>query len=316
MKRIILILAGLCTAFALSGQNFAGTYMFEKRDTCDLYLDVYTPTPGTDTVVGENGETIKKPTVVFIFGGGFILGSRNDPFYLPWFKLLNDNGYGVVSIDYRLGLKGVPIRFDLTHLVDAAKKTQHAVNIGVEDLFSAVKFLIINKDKLGIDPNNLVVSGSSAGAIISLTAEWQICEGSVRTAALPAGFNFTGVMSFAGAIMSDSGKPIYHSAPCPQLMFHGTADGAVNYGKQSFGKRGIWGSDAIAKILAKQGFPYNIYRYTGHSHDMASNLVETWPEQLRFLEQDVVAKKSRTLDATLVDPAMPVRWNITLDDIY
>ena len=229
---------------------------------------------------------------------------------------MNDNGFGVVAIDYRLGLKGVEMRFDLGHIVDAAKKTQHAVNIGVEDVFSAVNYLIINKDKLGIDPDNIVIAGSSAGAMISLSAEWQICEGTVLTTVLPEGFNFTGVMSFAGAIMSDSGKPIYHKAPCPQLMFHGTADGAVRYGKLSFGKRGLWGSDAIAKILADQGFAYNIYRYTGHSHDMAANMVETWPEQLRFLEQDVVAKKSRTIDATVVDPAMPVRWDISLSDIY
>ena len=49
---------------------------------------------------------------------------------------------------------------------------------------------------------------------------------------------------------------------------------------------------------------------------MAANLVETWPEQIRFLEENVIAGIKRTIDATLDDPAMTVREEITLSDIY
>lgn len=41
-----------------------GTYMFAQRDTCDLYLDVYDPAPGSVTTL--DGKT--KPTVLFMFG--------------------------------------------------------------------------------------------------------------------------------------------------------------------------------------------------------------------------------------------------------
>lgn len=79
-----------------------GTYMYERRDTCDLFLDVYNPAPGSETTF--NGH--EKPTVVFMFGGGFIRGTRDDSSYHSWFRNMTQNGYRIISIDYRLGLKG------------------------------------------------------------------------------------------------------------------------------------------------------------------------------------------------------------------
>ena len=79
-----------------------GTYMFVQRDTCDLYLDVYNPAKGSETTL--NGRS--KPTVIFMFGGGFIRGTRDDQDYHKWFRTMTQNGYRVISIDYRLGLKG------------------------------------------------------------------------------------------------------------------------------------------------------------------------------------------------------------------
>ena len=76
MRRMILIAA--IALFAASSVTEAaepvitpdGTYMFEKRDTCDLFLDVYQPAKGSKTSI--NGK--EKPTIVFLFGGGFIRG--------------------------------------------------------------------------------------------------------------------------------------------------------------------------------------------------------------------------------------------------
>ena len=308
MKRFLCIAVCLLAATLASGQTLSGTYRFAQRDTCDLFLDVYEP-------AAVDGPA--RPTILYVFGGGFITGQRNDPYVLPWFKLLTDNGFRVVSIDYRLGLKGVQMRFDPLHLIDAAEKTKRAVDIGVEDVFSAVRYLSDHAAELGVDIGNIVIAGSSAGAMISLSSEWEICNGTSRTAVLPLDFNFVGVMSFAGAIMSTEGAPAYRSlAPCPQLLIHGTADGAVAYDKTAFGRRGMYGSSALADILDRAGFVYNIYRFKDHSHDMAANFVPTWPEQIRFLEENVISKSGRIIDAMVNDPAVPVLWNITLDDIY
>lgn len=313
MKKI-LVLSALLFCAALSAQELSGTYMVAQRDTCNLYIDVYLPVPGSETMI--DGQP--KPAVLYVFGGGFIMGRRDDPFCLPWFKILTENGYGVVSVDYRLGLKGQKMSFDLFHIYNSAKAVKRAVDIGVEDVFAAVRYLCDNPS-VGIDPNNLVISGSSAGAMISLSSALETCSPTERTAILPDGFRFKGVMSFAGSIMSDSGMPKYAVEPAPHLLFHGTKDGAVVYDKTVFGRMGAFGSSALVKdVFSRKGYVYNIYRYMGHGHDIAAHMMATWPEQKRFLEVNVVKGERRIVDASLDDPTVPVwsKISVSLDDIY
>ena len=107
MKRtLIIILSILGLAFDAIAQEAtispSGTYLFDKKADGELYLDVYDPAKGSVTSI--NG--VQKPTILFMFGGGFIRGTRDDESYNKWFKMLSDNGFRVISIDYRLGLKG------------------------------------------------------------------------------------------------------------------------------------------------------------------------------------------------------------------
>ncbi|MBQ9462898.1 MAG: alpha/beta hydrolase fold domain-containing protein [Bacteroidales bacterium] len=306
-RRALAFLAFLLLGLTLAAQNYAGTYTVAQKDTCELCIDVYLPTV-------DSG----KPSVLFVFGGGFVEGSRNDRYYLPWFKLLNENGYGVVSADYRLALKGKRMRFDFIHILQSAKAIKEAVDMGVEDVFSAVRYLIDNE--VGINPYNLVIAGSSAGAMISLSCILETCNSSSRASILPDFFRFKGAMSFAGAIMSDFGVPEYKSTPPPQLLFHGIDDGAVAYDKIAFGRYGIYGSSALVRdVLSKHGYDYAIYRYVGHGHDIAAQLFATWPEQKLFLERNVAAGMHRTIDATIDDPSIPQMRKLnklSVTDIY
>ena len=312
MKRTLTLLLALVLSLVAHGQNLAGTYLYEQREGQDLYLDVYAPTPGSETFIGDKA----KPTILFVFGGGFISGSRSEASHKVWYKLLNDNGYRVVAIDYRLGLKGVNMQFSLFKLKDTARKTKHAVDLGVEDVFSAVNYICAHAAGMGIDPNNIVISGSSAGAMISLSAEYEICNRTARAAVLPEGFNFAGVMSFAGAIMSDSGKPAYKQEPCPQLLFHGTDDKIVNYKKLSLGNWGLFGTNVLADVLQKGGYNYNVLRFQGNGHDIAAYYLALWPEEKRFLENNVMQGQHRIIDALVEDPALPAWRNLTLDNLY
>ncbi len=312
MKRTILtLLAALLCALSFAQEKT--TYLVAHRDTCDLYMDVYEP-------VAIPGDTLDRPTILFVFGGGFIMGQRDDPWVMPWFKLLNENGYRVVSVDYRLGLKGVRMRFDLFHLIQSANYTKKAVDMGVEDVFASVRYLADHAEELGVNLDNIVISGSSAGAMISLSCELEACNRTSRAIEyLPEGFHFAGVMSFAGAIMSDSGRPAYQRTPCPQLLIHGTKDGAVAYDKMGFGRWGMFGSSYLVKeVLQPAGYTYQIYRYVDHSHDMAANMLANWPEEKRFLEVSVIGRKPLVIDCTVDDPTMPVLGSasVTLDDIY
>lgn len=293
---MLAVWACLATAVLISAQEQcspSGTYLYASKDGQELYMDDYLPSQASETQLDGKA----KPTIVFMFGGGFITGTRDDKFYKPWFKKLNDAGYRVISLDYRLGMKGVKTSGG----VSSVNAFRHSAQIAAEDLFSATAYLIANKETLHIDPSNLVTSGSSAGAIAVLEADWLLHNGKAGDF-LPDGFRYAGVMPFAGAIISTEGVPSYKTAPSPTAFFHGTEDRIVNYKKVHILKWGLFGAHKLAKIFRKNGYTYNIYRYEGHSHEIASTFISTFPEQIRFLETNVVRGLARNVDSTIDDP--------------
>ena len=214
-----------------------GTYMFAQRDTCDLFLDVYDPAEGSETSVGGK----EKPAIIFVFGGGFISGSRDEAYYTGWYKTLTDNGYRVIAIDYRLGLKGATkVGVAQVNAIDKA------IHLAVEDLFSATAYILENAETLGVDPANIVISGSSAGAITVLQADYELSNRTEYAAVLPEGFEYAGVMSFSGGILSRHGKLKYGNEPAPTMLLHGTEDKVVNYKQITLFNIGFFGSDKIA----------------------------------------------------------------------
>ena len=299
MKRLILIALAVIssTVTILATEPVIspdGTYMFERRDTCDLFLDVYNPATGSQKLF--NGH--EKPTVVFLFGGGFIRGTRDNEDYLPWFKMLTQNGYRVVSIDYRLGLKG-STKVGVAQ-VNALDK---AIHMGVEDLYSATSFLCDNAEQFGINPSNIVIAGSSAGAIIVMQAEYEICNATSWTSTLPKGFRYAGVMSFSGAILAREGKVDYRKhSPAPTLMLHGTADELVPYNQIAVFNLGFFGGGKLIERFKKFGYNYNMYHFIDYGHEIAGSMPTTFDLQLRFLETNVMEGKKRIVEAWISDP--------------
>ena len=298
MKRTIAAIAIMMATFiCASAQNDLlspdGTYLFEKKDTCDLFMDVYEPAKGSATTfMGE-----QKPTVIFMFGGGFIAGTRDDKSYNSWFRKLTENGYRVISIDYRLGLKGSnKVGIAQVNVLDKA------IHMAVEDLFSATNFIIDNADQFGVDPSNLVISGSSAGAISVMQAEYEIANRTSWASVLPEGFNYAGVMSFAGAILSRKGKVKYETAPCPTLMLHGTADKLVPYRQIAVLNLGFFGGGKLVERFKKFGYDYNMYHFTDYGHEIAGSMDSTLDLQIKFLENNIIKGNKRIIEAWISDP--------------
>ena len=286
------------------------TLCFARRDTCDLKLDFYTAAPDR----GPCADTLRKPVVIHVFGGAFLTGRRNQSGDIPWYRELADQGYHVAAIDYRLGLKGLDLKPDLS----AVGALMNAIQMAVDDLFAATNYLIDNAEALGIDPDRIVVSGSSAGAITALEAEWEICNRKEPAAVLPGWFNYAGILSFSGAILSLDGPITFPQKPCPILLHHGTADKIVPYGRIDIFRKHFAGSDAIAKKLGAAGANYQILRYSGNGHEIANLMRRNLPEELRFLEENVIKGVHRTMDATLSDGAIekPDWGNLQFQDIY
>ena len=233
-----------------------------------------------------------------MFGGGFIRGTRNDESYLPWFKAMTEDGYRIISIDYRLGLKG-------SNKVGVAQVNvlDKAIHMGVEDLFSATRFICDNAETLGINPSNIVIAGSSAGAIIAMQAEYEICNKTSWTEVLPEGFRYAGVMSFSGAILSREGKVDYKvHTPAPTLMLHGTADELVPYKQIAFFNLGFFGGGKLVERFKKFGYNFNMFHFIDYGHEVASSMNTTMDLQKRFLETNVIEGKKRIIEAWISDP--------------
>lgn len=301
MKHLLWIFAGLLAfSTAATAQEEEkrlispdGTYLFETREDGDLFLDIYYPADGSQTAIDGKA----KPTILFMFGGGFIRGTRDDAGYHKWFKMLTDNGFKVISIDYRLGLKGSDkVGIAQVNVLDKA------IHWAVEDLFSATNYIIKNADRLSVDPTNIVISGSSAGAISVMQAEYELCNQTKWTSGLPEGFRYAGVMSFSGAILSREGEVDYARMPVPTLMLHGTADELVNYNQIKFFNLGFFGGGKLVKRFEKLRFNYNMYHFVGYGHEIASSMETTFDLQMRFIETNVMQGKRRIIDAWVDDP--------------
>ncbi len=314
-RRIMTLAAAVAiaaTAGAASKENTPaiypdGTYMFAQRDTCELFLDVYDPAEGSMTAVGGR----EKPTILFVFGGGFITGARNDIYYTPWYKTLTDNGYRVIAIDYRLGLKGeTKVGIAQVNVLD------RAIHWAVEDLFSATKYIIDNAETLEVDPDNIVICGSSAGAITVLQADYELSNGTEYASVLPEGFRYAGVMSFSGGILSRKGRLKYAEAPAPTLMLHGTADKLVNYSQIKVFNLGFFGSHKIAGRFDRFGYNYNILRYEDCGHEIANVMENTTAYQFAFIERNVMQGIKYIVDMTIDDPAIETVGSQSRKELY
>ena len=137
---------------------------------------------GTDTLSLDKYElpsispASKKPVMIFAFGGGFKGGDKADKGYVPYFEFLARNGFVVVSTDYRTTLKNLdPSK--VSSPMDFIAALQHAIDTAVEDFYDATGFVINQSSDWNIDVERIVASGSSAGAITVLQAEYDLCNG-------------------------------------------------------------------------------------------------------------------------------------------
>lgn len=287
MKRIILIAVSAILAVSTFAVN-KSTYTFAEKDGQELKLDVYMPEDSLN----------EHPCIVFAFGGGFKMGARDEASYQKFLTEMAENGIVGVSIDYRLGLKDKKIK----NLIQLAKILENSVNMAVEDMASAVEFVLKNAADLKVNTKQIMLSGSSAGAITALQTDYYLCNEKVKN--LPEDFRFAGVLSFAGAVASFGEKLEYKKQPAPVLFMHGTKDGLVAYDKKVVLKRGMYGSNyLIENIWVKNNWPYMALRFRNFGHEVAMiGFKENVPTILEFIDKFVLnSNKIYVTDVTIAE---------------
>jgi len=139
-----------------------------------LYLNVYTP---------AKAKTDKLPVMVWIYGGGFMMGSSSLYDGTP----LAQMGVVLVTINYRVGVIGY-----LAH-PELSAEDPHGVsgNYGIQDQIAALEWIQKNIAQFGGDPSKVTIFGESAGGIsVSMLCASPLAKGLFRGAVSQSGGSF------------------------------------------------------------------------------------------------------------------------------
>lgn len=237
-----------------------------SKQPLDLYMDVYLP---------KNDTLNKRPLVMFIHGGAFYIGGKDDLSMQTWCSHYASLGYVAVSIDYRMGFH------------PTKRSIERAGYAAVQDAHAAMRYLVENQVGYGIDTSMMFVGGTSAGAITALHLAFMTKEtrpessfeslmsndmGEIEKSGnkIDKTFTIKGVVDMWGAVYNIS---MIDSKKIPVVAFHGDADDIVPYGydypfyeignkrKLLFNK--VYGSSVIVEHLLRNGVDNSIM-YTLH----------------------------------------------------
>lgn len=114
-----------------------------QKEDC-LFLNIWSP----------KADGKKRPVMVWIHGGGFVVGSSSSDLY-NGSKLAHNGDVVVVNFNYRLGILG------FLYFEHGGKQFEN--NLGIQDQIAALKWVRDNIAAFGGDPEQVTIFGESAG---------------------------------------------------------------------------------------------------------------------------------------------------------
>jgi acetyl esterase len=146
---VALSLPGYFTGPAFAGEHAPETVTYARPGGEKLEADVWRPPEGGATAAARDSGG--RPAVIVVHGGGWRSGERGDfPLWNAWFA---SQGYVVFDIDYRLS-------------------PPPTWREAPADVGCAVGWVRENAAKYGVDPQQVVLMGRSAGAHLALVSAY------------------------------------------------------------------------------------------------------------------------------------------------
>ena len=305
---------------------YFGTNIRVNKDTQDLSLDIYTPHGDTET---------DRPVLIMAHGGTFVAGTKADIDMATFCKEMAKKGYVAISYDYRLGVGNV-----------SGEEVIRAAYRALQDGKAAVRYIRENAEMLGVDPEQVIMGGTSAGALLSLHALY-LDKGYELPAFLDTtkyhpDTNITGldglegttnafeqssrpnaVINLCGALLAKELIADY-DVNVPVVSMHGTDDGTVPYKRgfvESFGFQivEVDGSFVVDSFAKTKGITSELYTFEGAGHvpyydsdgdgdDTSAAYMDT---TLTFVSQflyDNVLKCNKTSTAVADEVERPIQF--------
>lgn len=240
----------------------------------DLLLDVYEPDGDTAAL---------RPLLILAHGGFFLAGSKTGEDVVGLAQSLAKMGYVVASINYRLGMEGIPFPGP------TSKAATEAVLRATQDGRAAVRFfrkdIHENGNAYKIDSTQIYFGGVSAGGFLGVQLAYldELSE-------IPAIVDLSKA-DLAGGIDGNSGNPGYSwkvnaiindcgalgdtawikAGDIPTMSLHGTNDGTVPYDYGYIVLAGInitqvYGSEYIYQRTSNLGMDDCLKTFEGAGH--------------------------------------------------
>ena len=269
---------------------------FPVQQCENLSLDLYYP-----QLTGNE----KRPLVLLIHGGAFIEGDKSA--FRAQARKFARLGYVPATITYRLCKRNNCLLLDWAGDENPALMPALICNlnfwsdfgtgayVATLDAHDALRFLQNNAAQYGIDPQNVIVGGHSAGAWTALhmaflsqneadsMGGWSGIWGPLNPAS-----GIKGVISLSGAVFDTA--HIDASEQVPIFAVHGACDAVVCYDQDApfhcnANYPQIQGGGNIALRAAHQGLPYYLFSGDGMGHSVEP-MQEIWEvELLRFMRE-------------------------------
>lgn len=219
-----------------------------------LYLDVYLPF----------GDSIKnRPTILWVHGGGFKKGTKTQSYIRKLAIAFAKKGYVSVSTDYRL--RNNP-KEDITG----------TINDAIQDVMKALDWIRKNSDEYGIDKDNIIIGGGSAGGILSTI----LCYNDATDSTV---WNKNGIVAFINLWGSPDkdlmNKTVDINDP-PTIFIHGTADSIVPYSNCQW----------LSGLVKNAGIKYEVFAIDGAGHTPVDHMEDIVDKITGFLYEILTTK--------------------------
>lgn len=257
IRRTLIGIGALALLSATAGAAFymafqpERTLIYRQVDGVDLSIDLF----------GLQSDTSKlRPAILFYHGGAWTTGSPVQ--FYPWATHFADLGWVAASAQYRLYGR---------HGTDAFA--------AVEDTRAAYLYLQQHAAELGIDPQRIILSGSSAGGHLAATVtmtpwpERDTVPGAealvLLNPALDTLFDDTEAIARLFGNKGEDISPMHHVQPGlpPVIILHGTEDSLVPIAdSREFCLRMIEADNQCA-VVEYEGAGHGFFNWGGGQYD-------------------------------------------------
>lgn len=244
----------------------------------DLLLDVYEPIHAPPN----------RPLFVFIHGGGFLGGTRDEKNMVEFCQFFASRGFIAASLDYRLAKHRGTVPSEWATYVKALtggnermQASGMAIYPAARDVKTAIRWLVTEADTYEINTEFLTVAGSSAGGVLAVTAgvtspgdyrdELDISvDPTLASVNADVSFEVSTVLDFWGSNIAVHALGLVwdrwrFDAGDPALMIvHGTEDQVVSFKE----------AESLAHIYTQTRAPFVFHRLEGVGHSGWNALID------------------------------------------